>query len=189
MMNTALNHLFEGFLLAKEAEEVSDRTLETYQLMYHNLTRDLPPSLLSDANSVRATDLKAWVVGLRDRIATATLDQRISKAKTFFRWCRQQCFLEHNPARDLKRPKEDWQSDPLSSEEIHLLLQAAKDSRMGMRNYALVCVLLDSGMRNRELCALHPEDVSLKTGQIKIHKAKGGKARTVLVGKLAKEAL
>jgi integrase/recombinase XerD len=189
-MAIPLERLFEGFLLAKQAEGVSPLTIDTYKLMYHNLERDLPPNLLSDPTAIRVTDLQAWIVGLRERIATATLDQRIAKCKTFFRWCHKQGFLENNPTEDLKRPREDWQPDPLNENEIQTLLKVAKKGRQGPRNYAIVCLFLDSGLRASELCKLRPEDVSIKTGQqVKVIKGKMGKSRTVLVGNLAKEAL
>ena len=60
---------------------------------------------------------------------------------------------------------------------------------MGVRNMAIVCVLLDCGIRNTELCHLEPDDVSLKTGQVRIQEGKGGKPRVVLIGKRAKDAL
>jgi hypothetical protein len=44
MMGTALDRLFEGFLLAKEAAGVRDTTLDIYRRAFNTLTQDLPPS-------------------------------------------------------------------------------------------------------------------------------------------------
>ncbi|MEJ2733324.1 MAG: tyrosine-type recombinase/integrase [Anaerolineae bacterium] len=193
MMVTAHKHtlraLFDGFLLAKEADGVSKYTIGTYQVMFQNLVRDFPPEKLEEPSQLTSQDFQEWVVGLRQRVATATVDQRISKVKTFFNWCVAEGFLDDNPAKVLKRPKKNWQPDPLSSEEVDILLQAARHGHSSARNYAILCVLLDSGMRNGELAHLRPSDVSIKTGEIKIYGAKGGKSRTVLIGKRAKEAL
>lgn len=60
----------------------------------------------------------------------------------------------------------------------------AKRERLGVRNYAIICMLLDSGIRNGELCRLEPEDISFKTGQVKIREGKGRKPRIVLIGGL-----
>jgi site-specific recombinase XerD len=53
--------------------------------MYDLLTAYLPADKLEDASTITVQDLQAWVVSLQDRYAAATRDQRISKAKTFFK--------------------------------------------------------------------------------------------------------
>lgn len=187
-MGTALTILFQGFLLAKEADGCKDTTLETYRVMYRSLEDTLPPAQLEDASTITEQHLQQWAVRLKS-YATATRDQRIAKAKAFFTWCHAQSFLDINPALILKRPKKNWQPDPLSHEELSVLLDQARRGRMGVRNYAILCTLLDSGMRNSELCNLYVDDLDLKTGQVKIREGKGSKPRVVLVGKRAKEAL
>jgi len=189
-MDYALKTLFDGFMLAKEAEGVRDRTLETYQTMFKSLVDFFPPERLEDAAALTRQDLQEWVIYLKDHgYADATRDQRISKAKTFFRWCQAEGFLEKDPSAPLKRPKKTWQPDPFSETELELLLHAAKHGSVGIRNYAMICFFLDSGIRNTELRLLVPEDVDIKTGQVKIREGKGGKPRTVFIGKLAKQAL
>jgi integrase/recombinase XerD len=189
-MVTALKTLFDGFCLAKEANGVRPRTLEAYRLMYQALVRDLPPEKLADASTLTVQDLQEWAISLRKRLATATVDQRIAKAKAFFNWCVTEGFLETNPIASVKRPKKNWQPDPLSEEEITALLDAARYGRASVRNTAILCTLLDSGLRNTELCRLKVGDVSLKTGQLHVREGmKGGKPRTVLIGRKAKEAL
>jgi site-specific recombinase XerC len=72
---------------------------------------------------------------------------------------------------------------------VEIVLESAEEGRNGVRNYAIICTLLDSGIRNSELRNLRPDDLSLKTGQIKIQDGKGSKGRTVVIGKRAKKAL
>jgi integrase/recombinase XerD len=185
----SLRDLFDGFLLAKEADGLSPRTLEAYRLMFNGVVRDFPPEKLADATSLTPQDFQEWVIDLRKRLATATIDQRISKAKAFFNWCVREGFLESNPMGAIKRPKKNWQPDPLSEDEVTILLDATRYSWASVRDRAIVCIMLDSGIRNSELCHLKLEDVTLKTGEVKIRGGKGGKDRTVLIGKRAKEAL
>jgi len=190
MLMPSLERLFEGFLLSREANQVTDGTLETYRVMYASLVETLPLDALEDATRLQSTDLLAWAASMRDRYATATRDQRIAKAKAFFNWCHGEGFIPRNPSLGLQRPRADWQPDPLTEQEVNALLDAARLGRCGIRNRALVCVLLDSGLRNSELCALRPEDVTMSSGQIRIREAlKQGKPRTVIIGKRAREAL
>jgi site-specific recombinase XerD len=127
--------------------------------------------------------MQEWVVHRLGDYAQATRDQRISKAKAFFGWCQSNGYLDNNPATVLKRPKNTWQPDPFTHEEVELVLAAARQGSQGIRNYALCCFLLDSGMRNSELRNLVPEDIDVKSGQVKIREgAKGSKTRTVIIG-------
>lgn len=185
----SLRSLFDGFLLAKEADGVRPRTLEAYRLMYSNIVRDFPPEKLENPQDLTIQDFQEWVIGLRKRLATATVDQRIAKAKAFFNWCVKEGFLETTPIGAIKRPKKNWQPDPLSEEEVTILLDSTRYSWASVRDRAILSVLLDSGMRNSELCHLKVEDITIKTGEVKIRDGKGGKDRTVLIGKRAKEAL
>ena len=59
------------------------------------------------------------------------------------------------------------------------------------RDKAILLTLLDTGLREGELCALRVGDVDMKTGKIRIRpgeagKAKGGKGRVVYMGKSAR---
>ena len=188
---TALERLYQGFLLSKEADGVKETTLKMYHCMYRSLVEHLSLTKLQDATTITPQDLQRWVLYLKDQkhYANATRDQRIAKCKSFFKWCCDNGFLAEDPARSLKRPKQNWQPDPLSEDELHMLLQESTKGRCGVRNYAVICFLLDSGVRNSELRNLKPDDISLKTGQVKIREGKGGKSRTVIIGKRAKEAL
>lgn len=190
-MNTAhtLRNLFYGFLLSKEADGVKPWTAEAYKLMFKTLVQHFPPEKLEGPKTLTDEDFQEWAIALRERLATATFDQRLAKAKVFFNWCVREGFLASNPAGKIKRPKSNWQPDPLSEDEIAMLLQEAKHGRGGIRNYAILCMFLDSGIRNSEQCTLRVEDVSIKTGTIKIREGKGDKDRTVLIGRKAKDAL
>jgi integrase/recombinase XerD len=188
---TSLERLFQGFLLAKEADGLKETTLKMYRWMYRSLVEHLSCDKLQDASTITPQDLQRWVLYLNDQknYANATRDQRITKCKSFFKWCCGNGFLAEDPSTGLKRPKKNWQPDPLNEDELHMLLEESRKGRCGVRNYAIICFLVDSGVRNSELCDLKAEEVSLKTGQIKIREGKGSKPRTVIVGKRTKEAL
>ena len=64
----------------------------------------------------------------------------------------------------------------------------------GLRDRALILLLLDTGLRASELCALNVGDVDLKSGQVQVKHgqaggAKGGKGRVVFLGQTARRAL
>ena len=99
--------------------------------------------------------------------------------------------------------------EPFTKEEVEALLKACETSKevndldrrkftmrrsTAKRDQALIMVLLDTGLRAFELCALKIGDVDLKTGKVQVKHgrlggAKGGKGRTVFLGKTARRAL
>ena len=125
--------LIDGFLLAKEAEGLKQSTLTIYRNILKYLKQYLSPEALEDALRITAQDLQGWVVSM-GHLSAATRDLRISKCKTFFKWAHDNGFLESNPSAVLKRPKETWQPDPFSEEELMFLLDEAKKGRMGIRS-------------------------------------------------------
>lgn len=186
-MVVTLPQLFTGFLLSREAAGVRDTTLGMYRTAYRSLLSTLEPEVLDHPDQITSAHLVGWAAGMRN-YAAATRDQRIAKLKAFFAWCTAEGYLAANPALVLKRPRKDWQPDPLTTDEIARLLEYARRGRNGIRNYALVCLLLDTGVRNSELCAARRSDLNLRTGQLTVT-GKGGKTRTVVMGKRTRDAL
>jgi len=63
------------------------------------------------------------------------------------------------------------------NEQTKLLKQPNKRYATGLRNLAILRVLLDSGLRCGELLALERDDVDFMTGQLKVRQGKGCKDR------------
>ena len=188
-MSAALTfpQLFTGFELSRQADGCRDTTLAMYRLAYRSVLASLPVDVLSDARNITHEHLLAWAAAIRP-LATATRDQRIAKVKAIFHWAHENGYLDTDPSVVLHRPRKDWQPDPLSVEEVERLLEISAKGRNGIRNRAIVSLLLDSGIRSGELCGLKRGDLVLKSGQLTVQ-GKGGKVRTVLVGRKTRDAL
>jgi integrase/recombinase XerC/integrase/recombinase XerD len=77
----------------------------------------------------------------------------------------------------------------LSDDEIGRIVQSINpDSFLGARLYAIVLVLLDTGIRASELCTLTMDNTFLTEGFLKV-RGKGNKERMVPFGALTKKAL
>ncbi len=185
---TALPVLIDGFMLSRRASGVSKTTLETYQRAFKQLLRSLPPECIKDARQITPVHLQRWAASMISNYADATRDQRIAKIKAFFAWCVAEGFLESDPAAKLKRPRNTWQPEPFSISEIQRILETARQGRHADRDYAMICLLLDAGLRISELCSVPVDAVDLQSGQIRIV-GKGNKTRTVVIGERCKMAL
>jgi site-specific recombinase XerC len=81
----------------------------------------------------------------------------------------------------------------LTEPEIHALLRVAGESKHGLaaRNYALVQLMIQAGLRVSEVAALHIGDVVARerSGEVRIRHGKGLKARDVPLNATARRAV
>src|SRR5207237_5494095 len=88
--------------------------------------------------------------------------------------------------------QETSSSNTLSDDQVNALLrQLQSSSRDTVRNYAIVQLLLQPGMRLDECSHLNLEDIKFgeRSGRVTIRQGKGNKARTVPLNASARQAL
>jgi integrase/recombinase XerD len=125
----------------------------------------------------------------------ATVNRRLEALRHFCRWARDAGTLRGDVAHDLRpvRTTRDRQPAGLTDAEVHALLRAAGGSTHGLaaRNYALVQVMLQTGLRVGEVATLRVADVTLgdRSGTVRIRHGKGLKAREVPLNATARRAL
>jgi site-specific recombinase XerD len=126
--------------------------------------------------------------------ATSTVNGHVSALRAWCAWLAEQRHLEVNPAKRIKLV--GWQEassrEGLSDTQVNALLrQVQSSSRDAIRNYAIVQLLLHTGMRLDECCHLNLEDIEFgeRSGRVTIRYGKGNKARTVPLNTPARQAL
>lgn len=99
--------------------------------------------------------------------------------------------LQNNPFRSLRNVRLPQKIvRPFSPEEITTLLAACDpNSQIGVRDRAILLVLLDTGIRCSELVQLNLDDLDLKAGRLHILHAKGNKQRVVPFASRCRQAL
>jgi integrase/recombinase XerD len=121
------------------------------------------------------------------RYTGKSISRKINSIKSFFRFLMDEGQLSANPAEDVSHPKYE-QSPPrvLSKIEYRALRDASRgDDRM----YAIIEILLQTGMRISELANLRMEDVDLERNIINIQAQESRSARKVPLNAAAKDAL
>lgn len=125
--------------------------------------------------------------------ATSTVNGQISALRTFCAWLTEERYLEINPAKRLKLVgRQDASSrEGLDDTQTNALLRQARTSRDPLRNYAIIQVLLQTGMRLDECSQLSLDDLELgeRSGRVTIRQGKGNKARVVPLNASARQAL
>lgn len=132
---------------------------------------------------ITANDLRAYreYVSKIQRRKPATINHHIQVLKRFYAWASQIRLMPDNPASALHFVKRATTTKPnaLNKDEIHALLRAAGLSTHGLavRNYAIVQLLLQSGLRVGELNNLLVKDVVMRerSGCVNVVDGKGRK--------------
>jgi site-specific recombinase XerD len=210
---TFLKSLVKGFVLTKQTEGKSPRTVEFYR---DNLRRFLwyadkqgwPDDIrlltewhIREFLGYVASETCRW--GLQGngsetsqkKASHSTVHHYFVVLSCFFNWVTQEGFLEENPIARIKvgKPKPKV-IIPYTSEEIRRMLVVCdydythNAKFLGSRNRAMVLVFLDSGIRLSELIGMKLGDLDNEKGHIKVL-GKGTKERVVRIGKTTQKAL
>jgi site-specific recombinase XerD len=137
---------------------------------------------------VTADDIDEFKSILKQRRYTSkSISRKINSIKAFFRYLIDEEILSDNPAEAIVHPKIE-QSPPrmLTRLEYRALRDAARGDE---RLFAIVELLLQTGMRISELAALQTDDVDLDRGVVTIQAQNSRDERKVPLNKPAKKAL
>src|SRR6266851_3009850 len=122
-----------------------------------------------------------------------TINLQVSALRTWCGWLTEQGYLAADPAAHVKLVGGEASSPRkgLKSAQVNALLRQAQVSRDKERNYAVVQVLLQTGVRLSECAALTFEDITFgeRSGLLRVRAGKGNKARSVPLNASAREAV
>lgn len=209
---TSLDSLIKGFVLTKQTEGKSPRTVEFYsenlkRFLWYASRKEWPDDIrlitewhIRDFLGYVANEKCRW--GLtgngsetsKRKVSHTTIHHYFVVIANFFGWVVREGFLKENPTIRIKVAKPKAKViKPYTLEEINKMLmicdrdyeQNAKF--LGSRNKAIVLVLLDTGVRLSELLGMTLNDINTSNGNIRVT-GKGNKERVVRIGKIAQKA-
>lgn len=185
----SLKSVAEAFLLHKTWDGCARKTLDWYQyrLSHFGAWLERQPSQALDITTLRGyLDWCTREAGY----AKASLAHAADFLKAFFTWAHREGLIPTNPAATLAKIRLPKQfPHVLTQQQVRLLLkQPLQRTWEGFRNYVMLLILLDSGVRRNELLGLRLADVNLYAQQLRIH-GKGAKDRTVPIGRTAAKHL
>ena len=137
--------------------------------------------------------VRSWIVSMKERgLVNNTIARRVHALRSFWRYLLDTDLVNHDPLRKVSAPKQQ-RSLPryLRAIELRALLDTAqkhRDPLIAFRNYAMMAVLIFTGVRRGELLSLRLGDVDLQERLLRVH-GKGGKWRVVPLAEEAAEAV
>ena len=132
-------------------------------------------------------------VSTERRNQSAAKSRKLSAIKSLYKFiCQKRRLLDKNPAIDIESPKKK-QSLPkfLSIEESISLLEAVQndtESKTRERDYCIITLFLNCGMRLSELCGINLNDLDRELRSLRVI-GKGNKERIVYLNDACRDAL
>lgn len=131
--------------------------------------------------------------GLDRENTTTTRMRKLSSLRSFFHYaCSREHIIDIDPTQDVDAPKKAKTLPKyLTVEEaVHLLKTIKKDtqSKTLIRDYAIICIFLNTGMRLSELVGLNLESFDSELTYVKVL-GKGNKERIIYLNKAAQSAI
>lgn len=146
---------------------------------------------------ITTNDIRAYREHLSKiaRQKPATINRRLQTVKRFYQWAKQTGLIQSNPSETINfaRKMSPTRPEALNKVEVHALLTAAGKSSHGLdkRNYALVQLLLQAGLRIGEVTSLQLRDITIRdrSGSVSVVDGKGRKHRDVPLNATVRRAL
>ncbi|MDO8497162.1 MAG: tyrosine-type recombinase/integrase [bacterium] len=186
MDNYFLPSLLEKFVNHLKSQGKSQFTVIAYKKDLEQFVGFLTTREKSDVREIKKDDIEGFINKLiADNYTKKSASRKLNSIRTFFRYLKNDTLIEQNPSLDISHPKYT-QSPPriLSKLEYRALRDLAKEDS---RTYALVEVLLQTGVKIGELAELKVPDI--KEDVIFIKGLGKNKDRDVPLNKAAKKAL
>ncbi|MFO7153243.1 MAG: tyrosine-type recombinase/integrase [Bacillota bacterium] len=177
----------EEFLVYKQAQGISKRTLDDYVFHVNRF--------LSQYQNLSTYDdlQKAAYQYLAQPCSAGYRNLKLKYFKAFFNWCVQEGYLPANPTAGIKKAKEDL------SDVRHTTIESVKEllnvpdkrSYVGMRDYCFMLVQIDTGARPGELFKVLPDDLNLGSRELVIRPevSKTRSGRTLVLSPVTCQAL
>ena len=178
-----LQPMIGSFELHLRAEKKSPKTIRTYIEAAQWLAAEyLIPNGIKFWADVTARHVQEWTVTLLDRYSDSYANNQFRALQQFFKWHATEDPDEPrpNPMANLKPPKVGDKLVPVFTEdELAAMLATCKGGGFqNRRDYAVISLFKDAGIRLSELAGLSLDDVSPASREATVT-GKGDKQRTV----------
>lgn len=179
-VNTTIEEAFSIFISFKKTIGVRNGTMgEYYSIMKYFLEwlSEQYPEIKS-INEINSGVLREYIVYLKEKrfnertqtvgLSPFTINVRIRFLKTFFNTLFKEDIVNKNPVRNIKLMKVDEDTfEPFTDDEIERILSIPDSGQYAQfRDLVMMYLMLDTGIRIREVCELEVNEIDFKTRSI-----------------------
>lgn len=179
----------DAFIIDQQIRGNADTTIDNYRrnlgYFMDYIGKDIP------ITEITLNSLKSYYLSLsRKNLSSVTIQTYIRAVRVFLSWLWQEGYMQDNLSDRFRLPKAKRHViDVLTDDEIQRLLKSFDTSTfIGLRNICIVMLMLDSGLRLREVVFLKRGAIHIAEGYM-IVLGKGNKERYVPLGLQTKKYL
>ncbi len=180
-----LQNPYTDFILSRQAMLCSPSTLRFYSFTAGKFMQWLEQNGILKPEEITTHHIHAYLAGLVEKkLSDWYINGHARVIKTLIRFFHEEKYIPElikfkMPSVAKKRLL------VFNVNQVNQILNICRSPR----NKALVLLMIDSGLRCTEVCALNWGDIDINTGIVRIIRGKGGKARSVIVGVHTRRAL
>ena len=185
-----LREVTNEFLALKKAQKVRERTLSDYKKYIDKFLAQSQNTLDVDVLKLEILEYFADI----PKTSPARFNHPYQYLHALFAWCAKQDYLLCNPfdKLDLKKVKDEGNVKPADISALQTVLNSLdKSDYVELRDYTIILLILDTGIRTSELTSLVNSDYSPTSQSIYIRPevAKTSRSRTLYLSDSVNEAL
>jgi len=181
----------ELFFLRCRSKNLSDHSLYWYKTVLGGFLRFLEGVGAPTPRETTPNIVRAYFEQLRERgQSSITINRTYGALRCFFRYLSQERVIPATPFSLIEKPKvEKKLIRPLNMDQVRLLLAQPKTKTFcGFRNWVMMLLMLDTGLRLGEVLGLRRDRIDWQASRLTVL-GKGDKERAVPFGAAVKKAL
>jgi len=178
-----LSQLLDTYKADKKLAGRSPRTIEQYEYVISRFGEYLGenPQIYEIDKSI----VRKYLSSMMEEVKVTTVAIHFRVLRAFFNWVCDEGYIETSPMDGMSEPKTPKKFPyVLNESQVDQFLDSARerlDCWSGIRNYTMVLLLLDVGLRLQEVITAKLSNLDLDHQSIKVH-GKGAKDRKVFFG-------
>lgn len=185
-----IRECIDDFLIEQQVRGNSPKTQKHYFRCLGLFERFQSPKN-PDISAVSVSDCKAYYIHLSNRnVSSVTVQTYIRALRAFLSWCCLEGYISENIPKKFRLPKAQKKKiDILTDSEVEQLFRCLSGRDfISVRNYCIVALMIDSGLRLNEVVTIRRDKIHIAEGYAIVN-GKGNKERFVPLGLNSKRAL
>lgn len=162
----------EAYLTAVRSRNRSDDTIKFYR-QHLSRTRNIleKQNVSTKINRINSDTIESYITYSMDElnISYSTVAIRLRALRAFFNWLHDRNIIYKNPMKGIVISKTNTEVETYSREQLtEIFRQPDLETFVGYRDYALMTILLETGIRLREVRDIKMDDIKYSDSQIVI---------------------
>lgn len=180
-----LQNAYTDFILSRQAMLCSQKTLNWYSFVLGKVILWFVENGITKPQEIEARHVRAFLSRMAENgLADSYIHNNARAIRTLLTFFYNEKYISAPII--FKMPSiAEKRLLCLSVEDIQKLLEDCQT----LRDKIVILLMVDTGLRRAEVCALNWEDVDVSNGLVRVVRGKGGKARSVVVGVSTRRAL